>query len=220
MKTDRSLGTVAIMIGLVVAVVTVLVVRAAYANLESVLAIGTFVVLALTLITLMWYAFDTNSIARVTRERWSREGVLSTTYSMDLTGQKGDPGRTLFRLHNPSQLLVKATVACNLRIYGDPVEISELYDGKDVWVLFPQQNCQGWFELAALLSKKGRTVAQMMAERTPDNQKHQLTMDLSLHFQDELGATRRLPKRLHYFDFERWSWIPRLGEREGVTYDT
>ena len=88
----------------------------------------------LTLIVLVWYAYDTNSIARVTRERWMREGVLGTTYSMELVGQKGEPGRTLFRIHNPSTLVVRARVACNFRIYGEPVGADPLYDGKETWL--------------------------------------------------------------------------------------
>jgi hypothetical protein len=56
------------------------------------LALASFVVLALTLMVLVWYAYDTNSIARVTRERWSREGVLSTTYSAHF-GDRDHPDR-------------------------------------------------------------------------------------------------------------------------------
>jgi hypothetical protein len=35
---------------------------------------------------------------------------------------------------------------------------------------------------------------------------------LSLEFWDELGARRTLPSRHHYFDFDRWAWIPELAE--------
>ena len=107
----------------------------------NVLQIGNFLVLALTLIVLVWYASDTNAIARVTQERWMREGVLSTTYSMECRGNKGDAGRTYLRLHNPSTLVVRARVTCNLRIYGEPVTAGTLYDGKDVWLL-----SRNWWE--------------------------------------------------------------------------
>ena len=176
------------------------------------LSIGTFVILSLTLIVLVWYAYDTNSIARVTRERWMREEVLGTTYSMELVGQKGEPGRTLFRIHNPSTLVVRARVACNFRIYGEPVGADPLYDGKETWLLFPQQTSQGWFETESLVQKKGKSVATMIGECTATNRHEQLTMVLELEFWDELGARRRLPGRPHYFDFDRWAWIPRLAE--------
>ena len=41
--------------------------------------LGSLLVLTMTLVVLVWYAYDTNSIARVTRDRWTREGILATT---------------------------------------------------------------------------------------------------------------------------------------------
>jgi hypothetical protein len=179
---------------------------------KDALTLGNFVILALTLIVLAWYAYDTNSIARITRERWMREGVLSTTYSMELVGDKGQAGRTLFRIHNPSTLVVRAKVACNFRVYGEPTKAGAAYDGDDMWLVFPQQMIQGWFEIESLLQSKGKSVAAMIAESTPGNRKNQLTMLLELEFRDELGARRKLPARPHYFDFDRWSWIPQITE--------
>jgi len=51
------------------------------------LPIGTFVLSALTLMVLAWYTYDTSLMARITYERWLREGILSTTYSLDM-GEK------------------------------------------------------------------------------------------------------------------------------------
>jgi hypothetical protein len=85
-----------------------------------------------------------------------------------------------------------------------------------LWLLFPQQISQGWFEIESLLQKKGKTVAAVIAESTPTNRREQLTMVLELEFWDELGARRKLPPRQHYFDFERWAWIPQLAERSNA----
>lgn len=179
---------------------------------KDTLALGNFAILALTLIVLVWYAYDTNSIARVTRERWMREGVLSTTYSIELIGDKGQAGRTLFRIHNPSTLVVRARVACNFQVYGEPIKAGGPYDGEEAWLVFPQQVIQGWFELESLLQNKGKSVTAMIVESTPVNRKNQLTMFLELEFWDELGARRTLPARAHYFDFDRWAWIPQITE--------
>ncbi len=139
--------------------VTAIVTHSAWPPTDA-LALGNFLILALTLIVLVWYAYDTNSIARVARERWMREGVLSATYSMELIGNRGEAGRTLFRIHNPSTLLVRATVACNFRIYGDLIKAGPAYDGEDVWLVFPQQMSQGWFEIESLLQKKEKVLQQ------------------------------------------------------------
>jgi hypothetical protein len=97
-------------------------------------------------------------------------------------------------------------------VYGHPVFAGRLYDGKENWLLFPQQQSQGWFEVESLLRQQGKTVAAMQAEVTEENRKQQLTIVLELTFSDEFGATRTLPPRPHYFDFTRWAWIPSLGE--------
>jgi hypothetical protein len=178
----------------------------------DILAVANFVVLTLTLLVLIWYAYDTNRIARVTGDRWVREGVLGAIYSLELVGSRGDVGRTLVRIHNPSSLVVRATVNCDFRVYGDPVSAGPLYDGTDRWVVFPQQSSQGWFEIDTLLQAKGKSVASLMSETTAANRQTQLTMRLALRFEDELKTVRELPIRPHYFDFERWAWIPRLGE--------
>ena len=52
----------------------------------------------------------------------------------------------------------------------------------------------------------------MIEESTPVNRKDQFTMLLEVKFWDELGTRRNLPARLHYFDFDRWVWIPHLTE--------
>lgn len=180
------------------------------------IGLATFVVTSLSLIVLTWYAYDNNSIARITQERWKREGLLGTSYSMELVGTKDKPGegRTLFRLRNASPLVVRAKVNCNFRIYGEPVEAGPPYTGKDLWVLFPQQLSQGWFSIEDLLKLKGKSIAGMITESNPQNREKQFTMLLELQFSDEFGQERVLPGRSQYFDFERWTWIPHLTEGE------
>lgn len=180
----------------------------------NILALGNFVVISLTLIVLVWYAYDTNRIARVTEARWIREGVLGTTYSLQLVDKKGQSGKTLVQLNNPSTLLVRARVAFNFQVYGESVTAGALYDGNEVWLLFPQQMSQGWFEIETLLRMKGKTVAMLISEYTSEKRKLQLSMRLKLEFWDELGGRRELPPRQHYFDFERWAWIPQLAEND------
>jgi hypothetical protein len=181
---------------------------------HDLIEISTFVILALTLVALVIYAWDTNSIARVAREQWERATVLNTAYEMNIADKKGDPGVTTFRIHNPSTLVVRAKVRCHFQVYGDRVDYHPAYNGGETWYLFPQQISQGWFAIERLLQKKGKTIAQIMAERTEGNKEEQLTMDLELEFRDERGIRRVLPSRHHYFDFDRWVWIPSLTARD------
>ena len=132
---------------------------------------------------------------------------------MVISDKKGEAGRTLFQLQNTSTVIVWARVACNFRLYGEPVEYHPMYAGKQRWVLFPQQLSQGWFAIEPLLQKKGKTIEQMINEYTEANWRDQLQLLLELEFWDENQIHRKLPARLHYFDFNRWNWIPELGEQ-------
>jgi hypothetical protein len=102
--------------------------------------------------------------------------VLSATYGIQLIGVKGEAGRTLVVLNNPSSLLVRARFGGDFRVYGEQVLAGALYDGKDVRLLFPQQSRKGWFEVESLLRREGKTVAVMMNECTPANRMEQLTV--------------------------------------------
>jgi len=178
------------------------------------LGLGTFVVLTLTLVALSLYARDTSSMAKVAREQWKRSSVLNATYDMKALGKARGPGRTMFRIHNPSTLVVRAKVRCNFRVYGKLVEYHGDFNGRNTWYVFPQQTSQGWFEIAPLLAKKGKTRQQMVVETTEGNRYEQLTMDLEIEFRDELGDERKLPSRKHFFDFKEWRWVPLLTKQD------
>ena len=174
------------------------------------LEIGTFIILTLTLVALIFYAYDTNALAVISQKKWEKESVLFATYSMEGIGDKGKKGRILFRITNPSTLMLRAKVWCNFQVYGSPVEYSEDFNGKNTWYIFPGQMSQGWYEIESLLNKKGKTVEQMINEYSDENRNQQLTMDLKLEFRDELDNRRMLPSRRHYFAFNDWRWIPEL----------
>ena len=179
--------------------------------------LGSLAVLTLTLVVLIWYAYDTNTIARATHERWVREGVLATTYDLSMPGASvGDNARTTFRLTNTSPLVVWARVDFAFKVGDTAVSAGAIYDGSERWVVFPHQTSQGWFEVSDLLRQAQSSISEARAQTTEANFKEQLTMTLSLSFTDELGVSRTLPSRPHYFDFKRWAWIPRLGERSYV----
>ncbi len=117
-----------------------------------------FAILTLTLIALVFYAYQTFLIASVNKAKWERESILRATYSMEMAAQRDRfRDRTLFKLSNFSDVVVRAKVKCNFRIYGDQVESDhDEFEGNSIWTIFPYQINQGWFELTPLLAKKGR----------------------------------------------------------------
>ena len=176
--------------------------------------LGTLVVLTLTLIVLVWYAYDTNSIAQITHQRWAREAVLATNFELlNPDPSAGDSGRSIVRFHNRSSLVVHAIANFNFKVYGKPVTAGDLYDGNADWLIFPYQQLERSFEIESLLKQQASTMALIRSEASEENRTLQLTMALNLRFWDELGAERTLPPRRAYFDFAQRAWIPSLGER-------
>jgi len=187
---------------------------------------GTFIVLTLTLLALLRYAFDTYTMASVSKMRWDEESILGAYYEMTMaqwTGKYDAPPniieldgfqvseRVLFTLLNDSKAFLRVRVWCNFKINGEPVDFRDEYCGREIWNVYPMQRSTGWFLLSQVLALKGKTIANMIEERTDENRKQQLTMDLRLEYgAPELGRSRELPARRHFFDFKQWNWIPEL----------
>ncbi len=170
----------------------------------------TNLILGITLIIILWYARNTQRMATIAEKRWERDSMIRATYNIKMATDKKS---VLFAITNPSTLLVSALVNCNFKIYREPVDYSDAYNGKDLWEIFPGQISQGHFEISTLLSKKGKTIEQMKSERTQANHEEQLTMELKIKFRDETGEEKELPARRHFFDFERGDWIPKITKK-------
>lgn len=197
---------------------------------DAMLQRGTFIVLTLTLLALLRYGYDTYTMASVSKMRWDEESILGAYYQMTMavwTGKYDAPPniieldgfqvseRVLFTLLNDSKAFLHVRVWCNFKIYGEPVDFRDEYCGREIWNVYPKQQSTGWFLLSQVLDLKRKTIANMIEERTDENRKQQLTMDLRLEYQaPELGRSRELPARRHFFDFKQWSWIPELTFRE------
>lgn len=178
------------------------------------LEVGALLILAITLVVLIVYAWDTRRIANATEQKWEEERRPKLHYEMVLARQDVGDEKVMFRLINPSDYFVKARVNLNFMIYGDPVAYHPAYDGTETWLVYPRQMSQGWYSIGTLLGMKGKTSEQMLQERTASNKTQQLTCDLQIDFTSETAYSRQYPRRHHYFDFERWAWIPDLTIRE------
>jgi hypothetical protein len=171
-------------------------------NIQS----ATLAAISLTLIALIIYATDTHSVASINKSRWELENVCRAFYSM--YPHKDDPDNIRFGIINESILVMRAKVNCNFKICGEDVEYSDDYNGRNTWYIFPRQKSEGHFEISKLLSKKGKSVQDMIEERTEANREEQLTMDLEIKFKDEHENSRDLPSRIHFYDFKVNTWIP------------
>ena len=219
-KTVFSLkGLTITVIGFIILMSIYMVVKSVRIDANYYVQVGTFIAIVLTLIALILYAYDTHSIASVTKSRWERENVLSTSYSLGLAAPSKGTDRVFFRLMNPSTLVIRAKVQCNFMVYGERVDYHDDFNSKKTWYIFPQQESLGFFELSQLLAKKGKTLNDMKNEMATANKYEQLTMDLEIKLWDELGTKRRLPSRRHFFDFQEWRWVPTLTKEDDWDWD-
>lgn len=168
------------------------------------LAVGSFVVLALTLVALIVYAADTHRIADISHERWEAELLPIPLYEFVYSERKG---AVVVRLSNNSKYFVEALVRCNLRVYGEPVEIEPDFDGEAKWLLYPFQITTRTFLLDDVLGRADKNLDDMMVEKNPENRHEQLTSEFEIKFTSELGKTRSSPKRHHFFDFGELRWV-------------
>ena len=176
------------------------------------LEVGALLTLAITLVVLIVYAWDTRRIANATEQKWEEERKPKVQYEMIMAPKERE--NVIFRLSNLSDYFVQARVNLNCKVYGDPVAYHPAYDGTEVWSLYPRQAFQGWYSIQTLLDQKGKTIDQMQKEGQGSNTTQQLTCDLEIDFTSETGYSRKYPPRRHYFDFERLRWIPELTIRE------
>ena len=175
-------------------------------------AAGQLIILALTLLVLIIYAWDTRRIANATEQKWEEE--LKPKLLYEIIMDQNAEGHVLFRLVNTTDYLIEAKVNCNFKVYGQPVALSDAYDGTEVWVIFPHQISQGHFYIDAILTKKGKTYAQMIQEKTAINEREQFTMDLEISFESETGRKRSYPPRRHSFYFDKGGWIPEITRKD------
>jgi len=170
-----------------------------------------FLVLVLTLLVLIIYAWDTRRIANATEQKWEEEIKPKLMYEMVM--DTNTVGHVLFRLINSTDYFIEAKVNCNFKIYGQPVKLSNDYDGTDVWVVYPHQISQGHFLIESILTKIGKNYNQMIREKTDDNTNEQLTSDLEIQFTSENGRKRIYPERRHYYRFDIGNWIPEITKK-------
>ena len=185
-----------------------------YCSYYPYLQAGQMIILAITLVVIIIYAWDTRRIANATELKWEEELKPKLMYEMTVDQSEQQSKLVYFRLINPTDYIIDATVNCNFKIYGEPISYPGAYDGSETWTVFPHQISQGYFSIDALLSQKGKSREQMIQEQNTSNASEQLTMHLAISFESETGRTRSYPARKHYFAFDKWTWVPELTKRK------
>lgn len=162
-------------------------------------------VLALTLIVLIFYAFFTFKLWEVQ----DRQTVPTVSCWLEYRAPARD---TRFKIVNTSKGNVVAYVNLNAKVYGQVVDFSDYYNGKTPWYLTPGELVDGHFLIDTLLSKVGQTFQQMKANRNPSNQDIQLTLAINVNFSllkgnKPIEPLYENPTKKYHFNFDAEVWV-------------
>ena len=168
-----------------------------------------FLIIAITLAALVYYARDTHRIADLQEKKWMLEIQPRAGYQMEQ--DSANPSKTIFWLMNYSDFILEVRVWCNFLVYNMPTKSTDLsFEGERVWDVYPNQGTFSYFEIEPIIQTKGYSMEKMLEERTENNRQIQLTMDLKIEFTSDTKQTRTYPERHHFFDFESKRWVPHV----------
>ena len=164
-------------------------------------SIGTLIILSLTLLVLIQYAYDTNRVANITRDFNLTPNVMLKLSSTLLTNKEYDIG---FDLLNQSSFYVKAFVNVELKCYNDSINISnDVYYGKRPWILPPNAFVHGHFHLNDnLLKPSNRTIAELKQKGEDINA---LSMKVKINCTSIHNIDLKIPEIKYHFVFKRIS---------------
>ena len=153
-------------------------------------SIGTLIILAVTLIVLIQYAYDTNRIANITQEFNLTPNVMHRISSANLSNKEIDIG---FDLLNQSNFYVKAYVNVELKCYKDTLIIpNDVYYGKKPWNLPPNAFVHGHFHLNDVLLKDSHRTIEELKQKGEDGKA--LTMKVNIMCTSSHGIELAIPE--------------------------
>lgn len=162
--------------------------------------IGTLIVLGLTLIAVIQYAFDTNRMIDLQQRVHLTPQVVHQISAIDLGNNEFDIG---FDLVNHSSYYVEATVNVRLESFGVEIRIPDnVYYGARPWVLPPHSNVHGHFKLNdGLLQLANRTMADL---RRMSRDENMLTLVIErIQCTIPHGIPLKIPAIRYHFVFDR-----------------
>ena len=163
------------------------------------------VILALTLLVLIFYAFFTFKLWEVQ----DRQSFPSVSCWLEYLPRARD---TRFKIVNTSRNNVVAHVNLNAKVYNQTADFSDHYNGKRSWHLTPGELVDGHFSIDDPLSKVGQTFQQMKMARQSSNHNIQLTLEIEVKYSVLKGnkpvePLYENPIKKYYFNFDVEDWV-------------
>lgn len=159
-----------------------------------------------TLFLLAFYTYYTRQIAQATKETMIENlrpiiscGLKSGKNYFSSQALRQQPelkNDTRCIVVNHSKYNVKVFVNLNLKLDGQPEEISEEYAGKKEWPITSFQMVNGHFDLSKKFNLKDVT---------------KITTDLEVSYESDVGKLYKNPIQRWHFDKEKEVWVNDIG---------
>lgn len=172
--------------------------------------LGNLIIIGITLIVLMIYAYDTNRIANIQQNIFYTPNVVHQLTATEMNDGIFDIGLDLI---NTSSFYVESLVNVRIKCYNDELFIqNDVYYGKKPWNLPPFSKVHGHFDLNdQLLAKAHRTLSEI---RKISEDSELLTMSILIKCTSHHGIELKCPEIKYHFVFDRninnrkWSdWV-------------
>ena len=158
---------------------------------------GTFIILSLTLVAVVWYTYFTRLLA-------TKKDEVTVVATIHYVPEARD--LRVF-VKNPTNRYAKTRIWVNVKVYGEDTDLGPEYSGQTIWHLTPQFEIDGHFSLDNPLRQAGKSFDAMVTEACEEDVTKQLQLRLKVEWEDEDGEVGKLPERCWYFDFRKNSFV-------------
>ncbi|MCJ7458448.1 MAG: hypothetical protein MUP17_05605 [candidate division Zixibacteria bacterium] len=162
---------------------------------------GTFVILSLTLLAVIWYTYFTYQLAVKKEQPVVVAGIHYIPEAKDVR----------IGVENPTNRYAGTRVWVQTQVYGQNTDLGPDYSGQTIWHLTPQFSIEGHFPLEKPLLQIGKNFNTMVNEANDENANRQLRLSLKVEWKDEEGNIGKYPEHFWYFDFRGNGFVYQVG---------
>jgi hypothetical protein len=171
-------------------------------------------ILIVTALIILWYTFETATIAKISEENQLR--LKSPSVFCYVYTNPQDSSDTKIKLSNQSTYPVAVKLNCNFKMDGKDFDFSPAYNGQHYWNLQYNEIKEGhfsWLDLLkhqGIISSKEANIFRKLRTKELVPDPPNLSMDIEIYCINEMGIKGYYPP-IHYdYNYHRSIWIPIL----------
>lgn len=167
------------------------------------IATGTFVILGVTLIVIMIYAYDTNRLANLQQNIYLTPNVIHQIDLIEVNEKNINVGLDLI---NFSNFYVSALTFVQLKCFEQELFIpNEIYYGKSAWNLPPNLKVHGHFTVNDDFLKPANINVDELRKAADDPKA--LSLNIKINCKSIHGIELSIPETKYFYSFKRKTWV-------------